>query len=239
MEDEKGLSDFLRGTSGVIKHALSRIPGVGEIINGYDAYKRSIFERNAKNAINYLEKTVADPESLFSDEWLKSEKGQQFFRKVFDSAVDAQLEDKQQLFLNALINGIENKSISYFEKLKFVDILRHLSLASIMVLAEMHKMFKDRVKGPGRSASPTDSIPEVNPVKVAETLSSQYEPFLVISAIYEMESQGLFSTIAEWQKQDDGSSRPGIGFSTALAYTDFTYKFVEFITAKEQKELDK
>lgn len=234
MDPEENKSNIVAGVSGVAKQLLSRIPGLGEAIAGWDAYNKSKFERGVKNSIALLQYKATNLESLFSDEWLKSKDGEQFYRKVFDSAFDAQLEDKQELFVNALINGIQNKDIAFLEKMKFVDILRHLSRASLMVLADMHKMFKDRVRGPGRDVSPTGGIPHVDPVQIAETLSAKYEPYLVTSAIYEMESQGLFSTIGEWKKQAGGSYRPGAGFASELAYTDFTYKFVEFITHKEQ-----
>lgn len=239
MKQEENNSDIVEYASGVFLHLMGRIPGLGEALGGYDAYKRSAFERNVRKVTTHLQNKVADLEALFSDEWLQSDEGQQFSRKVFDSAIDMQLEDKQELFVNALINGIENRELSDLEKLKFIDILRHLSLASLMVLCNMHEMFKYQVRGPGRAVNPTEATPQVDPVRIAETLSSKYDPFLVISAIYEMESQGLFSTISEWKKQDSGSSRPGAGFSTALAYTDFTYRFVEFITDKKHNETEK
>lgn len=235
MKPEEIMPHIGEGALGALKHMLEKFPVLGEAIAGYDAYKRSIFERNVENILTHLKNKAADLESLFSDEGLKSDEGQKFFRKVFDSAVDAQLEDKQELFVNALINGIENKTILYFEKMKFVDVLRNLSLASLMVLSDMHNMFKDQVRGPGRVVSSTKGgFPLVDHVQIAEALSSKHEPYLVTSAIYEMESQGLFSNIGEWQKATNGSYRPGSGFANALTYTDFTYKFVEFITHKNK-----
>jgi len=136
--------DGLQALLGTAKSAISWIPGLREIIAGWDAYKRSSFERNVKKVIGLLKDKVDDFESFFSDEWLKTEEGEQFARKVFDSAFDAQMEDKQELFINVLINGVREKDISNLEKLKFVDILRHLSLASLMVLSDMHLLFKDK-----------------------------------------------------------------------------------------------
>jgi hypothetical protein len=186
--------------------------------------------------MNYLQDKIDDLESLSSDKWLKSEEGQQFSRKVFDSAFDAQLEDKQQLFVNALINGIENKDLSCLEKMKFVDILRHLSRASLDVLAAMHNMFKDRVRGPDRVVNSTEPIPHIDPTQIAQTLSTTYDPYLVTSAIDEMKSQGLFSKIGEWKKEPSGSWRAGAGFATELAYTDFTYRFVEFVCNTQREK---
>jgi len=38
--------------------------------------------------------------------------------KIFDSAFDTQMEDKQELFVNALINGVQDKETTSLEKLK-------------------------------------------------------------------------------------------------------------------------
>lgn len=225
--------DALQALSGTVKSALSMIPPLGQAIAGYEAYKRSSFERNLKKIISHLQGKVEDLESFFSDEWLKSEEGQEFASKVFDSALDGQIEDKQELFINALLNGVRNKELSHLEKLKFVDLLRHLSLASLMVLADMHHMFSDKVKRPGRSAQEISGSPMVDPNRIAEELSHKYHPYLVNSSIYEMESQGLFSNIHEWRKRPDGKFLSGSYFDGALAYTDFTFRFVEFITLKE------
>lgn len=207
--------DALEALSGTVKSALSLIPGLGQALAGWDAYKRSSFERNLRKVISYLQNKVEDFGSFCSDEWIQSEEGQKFARKVFDSAFDAQMEDKQELFINALINGVRDKDISDLEKLKFIDILRHLSLASIMILSDMHLIFRDRVKRPGRSDAALSGSPLVDPNKIAEELSPKYHPYLVNASIYEMESQGLFSNIHEWRKTTDGKYASGTYFSIA------------------------
>ena len=230
--------DFSEALSGTAKSALSLIPGLGQAIAGWDAYKRSSFDRNLKSTISYLKDKVDDFESFFSDDWARSEEGQQFARKVFDSAFDAQMEDKQELFINALVNGIKDKETSNLEKLKFVDILRHLSLSSLMIIADMHLMLKSKVKRPGRPGSTVDGSPLVDPSNIAQELSHKYHPYLINASIYEMESQGLFSNIHEWRKATNGKYVSGTYFNDALSYTDFTFRFVEFITTKEKpKEL--
>lgn len=226
--------DALEALSGTAKSALSLIPGLGQAIAGWDAYKRSSFERNLRKVISHLQNKVEDLGPFCSDEWIQSEEGQKFARKVFDSAFDAQMEDKQELFINALINGVRDKDISALEKSKFIDILRHLSLASLMILSDMHLIFKDRVKRPGRSDAALSGSSLVDPNKIAEELSHKYHPYLVNASIYEMESQGLFSNIHEWRKMTDGKYGSGTYFDDALSYTDFTFRFVEFITTKEQ-----
>jgi len=227
--------DFLQALSGTVKSTLSLVPGLGQAIAGWDAYKKSGFERNLKAIISHLNNKIDDFESFFSDDWFKSQEGQQFTRKVFDSAFDMQMEDKQELFINALINGALDKETTNLEKLKFVDMLRNLSLASHMVLADIHKMFIDDVRGPGRNADLISAFPLINPSIISKELSATYHPYLVTSAISEMESQGLFSRTGEWRKKNhDGSFVEGAGFSTDLCYTDFTARFVEFVTLEEE-----
>ncbi len=231
---EKDLAESLSATT---KSALSLIPGIGQAIAGYDAYKRSAFDRNVQNSITYLNDKVDDLSKLFKAEYLHTEEGKQFTRKVFDCAFDEQLEDKQELFINAFINGIKDQETKHIEKLRFIDILRQLSRASLMILAKMHEMFDSQVRGPGRSFDPLTSFPHINPIKIAEELSDEeYNPYLITSAISEMEGQGLFSSVGEWRKDYRGKYIVGGGFDTALSYTDFAARFVEFILDKKNKK---
>jgi len=227
-------NDLLRALSGTTKAALSLVPGLGQAIAGFDAYNQSKFERSIMQFIETLSGKVDDLQDLFTTEWLSTEDGKVFVRKVVAAALDEQILEKQELFANALISGISNEALSNLEKFKFVDILRNLSLVSLMVLADMHEMFKKNVRGPNRQADPIGPPPEVNSEKITRQLSSKYEPYLVLSAIEELKSHGLFSNHIEWLKSNDGNWRPGTGFDTAIAYTDFTYKFVEFITGKNK-----
>lgn len=232
MPDE---DDIVRALSGAALTSLSRIPGLGEAIAGWDAYNRSKFERNLQRAVSYLQEQVADLKTLFSDEWLQAEEGQEFCRKIIDCVFDAQVEEKQQLFLNALINGVRDQDTSTLEKLKFVDILRGLSLAALHVLAEMHSMFQDQIRGPKRKYNSLSALPLVDPNKIARQLSDRYDPYLVTSAISEMESSGLFSNVGEWRRSHEGTAIAGTGFDNALCYTDFTARFVEFVILDTSK----
>jgi len=198
MELTEREKDLMQALSGTTKAALSLVPGLGQAIAGYDAYKKSQFDRSILKIIEYLQNKIENLQSFFENDWIKTEEGQQFARKVFDSACDTQLEDKQELFVNALINGINDQKTSILEKLKFIDMLRNLSRASLMVLAEMHKMFKSHVRGPGRDPDPVSSFPHVDPGRIAESLSKSFHPYLVTASISEMESQGLFSRTGEW-----------------------------------------
>jgi hypothetical protein len=230
------LVDVWQGVTGAIKHAASHIPGLGEAIAGWDAYKRSGFERSLRKTLDLLNTKVDNPERLFKSEWLQSAGGQTFSRKVLDCVFDVQLEDKQELFVNALINGILDQELVELEKLKFVDILRNLSKASLMVLADLHALFKGRVRGTSHKIDPTSAFPLVDPAQLSKQLSTRFHPYLVSSSIYEMQSQGLFSSTGEWRKMNDGTYIQGGGFADALCYTAFTYNFIEFITEKRWKK---
>jgi hypothetical protein len=230
------LSDSMEGITAAAEHFLSRLPVVGEAIAGYETYKRAKFDRQVCNFLTYLQQKVEDVGSLFSGDWLQTEEGQQFVRKVIDSALDVQMEDKQELFVNTLINGIRDPQISQLEKLKFVDILRHLSRASLMVLADMHNIFKDKVRGTGRKPQGNQPYPCVDPVAIAKSLAGKYNPYLVMACIHEVGGEGLFSNIAEWREDKPGSGIVPQGFNEALSYNHFTAKFVEFVTLKQKKE---
>jgi hypothetical protein len=225
--------DGMEALSGVMKSALSLIPALGQAIAGYDAYKQSMFKRHVEKIMRYLADKVDSLEGLFSDEWVKTEEGKQFSNKVLDCALDAQMEEKQELFVNTLINGIRNKDISTLEKLKFVDMLRHLSLASLSVLADMHKIFSDRVRRPGKPGHrmTTDTPALIDLEDVVRQLSSTYHPYLIESSIEEMKSIGLFSPHLDYFKMPDGKyGTSGYYPQGNIAYTDFTSNFVEFIS---------
>ena len=237
MELTEREQDALQALSATAKSALSLVPGLGQAIAGYDAYKRSALDRNVQKVIKHLTEKLSDLEGFFRKGYFQTDEGQLFARKVFDAAFDAQLEDKQELFVNALINGVANESTPQLEKLKFVDIIRHLSRASLMVLAEIHKMFEGQVRGPGRDPDSSSAYPLVNPTQIAERLE-QYDPYLVTSSISEMESQGLFSRTGEWRTDSTGRHIPGGGFATEMCYTDFAARFVEFITIESGSKLN-
>ncbi|MDY0134220.1 MAG: hypothetical protein RBS14_00840 [Atribacterota bacterium] len=156
--------DAFEALTGTAKSVLSLIPGLGQAIAGWDAYRRSQFDRSLLSLLQSLEQKVNDVRAFASSEWLQSEDGQQFCWKVFSSALDSQIEEKQELFLNALIQGTARPEVSQLEKLKFIDMLRHLSKAALMVLADMHAMFGSQVReAPAARRIPSAPIQWLNP----------------------------------------------------------------------------
>ncbi len=227
------VTDVIAGGIGSAKALASRVPVIGEMIAGFDSYKSAQFERETKDFLQHLDTAILQVGTKFDASWFATADGEKFARKVLDCAIDAQLSDKKELFVKALLNGALSPEMELIEKLKFVDILRHLSRAALMVLSDMHQLLAPEARGPGRTPPTNKPYPHVDPKRIAESLSAKYDPYAVESALCEMQGQGLFSSTAEWTLQPSGSYRSGGGFSDALAYTDFTCRFVEFITIQE------
>jgi len=223
--------DIIEGTKGAVKALIGRLPALGELISGYDAYRHAQFERETKEFLEVLESGLESLSEKPDFSWLSTPEGETFAYKVAESAIDAQIADKRELFSNALINGIRQKETDDLVKLKFIDVLRNLSKASLMILSEMHEFLSANVRGPGRVPPPNKPYPVVDTGDIVSKLRGKYDPYLIASAMWEMQSQGLFDQIAEWGgRYPDGSIHSEGGFSSALAYTDFTCRFVEFIT---------
>jgi hypothetical protein len=205
------------------------IPVIGPAIDGYNAYKESVFKRQVDKMLKYLNEkveTVENLKNLFSDEWLNTEEGRQFTNKVFDCIFDAQIEEKQELFINALINGITKKDLLDVAKLKFVDILRNLSLASLNILADIHNIYKTRQD----HESSISSSGLINKDELVKKLSNKYHPYLIESCFYELKGVGLFSPTVGYTKTHNGKYIVrGYHAEGNELYTEFTQKFIEFI----------
>lgn len=224
--------DLLETLKEVFGSALSLyVPFIGPALAGYNKYKESIFKRNVEKMIKDLFQkleNIDNIKNLFSDEWLKTEEGRQFSNKVFDCVLDAQIEEKQELFVNTLINGIQNKNLTQLEKLKFIDILRQLSLLALNVLADIHPIY-----------SKAGSSPLITKSNIVESLSKKYpDPYLIEAAVDELQAVGLFSHNIEYLKLSDGKYRSQRSYSEGnIAYTNFTSKFVKFILYDRTKKL--
>ena len=90
--------DLKRVAYGVVKSSASKVPGLGEAIAGWDAYKKSLFERNVDKVFHLLQEKVDSLEDFSRHEWIRTPEGEQFVRKVFDASFDEQLQDKQDFF---------------------------------------------------------------------------------------------------------------------------------------------
>jgi hypothetical protein len=227
---------LLETLSATTKAAIATaVPGLGVAIAGWDAYNRAKLDQSVGALISQLQAKTDDLQKLMDSQWLKSPEGQQFSWKVVDAALDVQLIDKQEFFANAFVNGVQSQGMAELEKLKFLDMLRHLSLTSLVVLSEMDKMFAGQVRRPKKHTDPTGAFPLVDAEAIAESLTDKYHPYLVMAAVKELESEGLFSRIGEWTKMHDQTYRKGGGFMTELCYTDFSARFADFIRSPREQ----
>ena len=237
MELKDRESDLLEALKGTAKSAASILPVIAQAIAGYDSYHRSVFEKNLNKIIKLLQEKVDDIPSFFETDWYKTEDGKQFANKVIDAALDAQLEDKQELFINTLINGPKAEHLNQLEKLKFVDILRHMSRASLMVLADIHNLMVKSVRRENQKKDLIDPFPVIKVENLVNDLSDKYHPYLINSAVKEMEGQGLFSNIGSWKKNFTTGKYFSAGvLASELCYTEYAANFVEFMQIKTDKD---
>ena len=216
-----------------LKTLAAEVPLLGLLFaprDAYEASQRVKYEYYSRHLLEYLSDQVQDLRKLFADPWLQTAEGQLFARKVVGCALDSQLEDKQQLFANVLIHGVVDQELPNLEKLKFVDVLRQLSRAALDVLAEMHPVYRDQVIRPGRPRDGRAAAPQIVIDDLIRRLSNKFHPFLIESAIAEMTSIGLFSRYSGWYRLPDGEYRTESYLERPIMYSDFTARFVEFIS---------
>ncbi len=235
--DDAKQRHLLEASGGAIKALVARVPILGELIAGWDAYRRSQFDLYVKRFLVAIQEEIQDISKLSSNEWLGSMEGKQFARKIFASATDGQLEEKHRLFANAFVNGIENKQLSDLEKLKFVDILRHLSLASLNVLSEMHRRYGGQAHRSNQSR-PVTGAPQVSVAELIRELGDKFDPYLIESAVTEMRAVGLFSRFTSFRTSVEGKPEPDSYIDNEIVYTEFTIRFVEFVKSSTCKEID-
>jgi hypothetical protein len=97
----------------------------------------------------------------------------------------------------------------------------------------LHKIYESQVRRPNKSQR-INGAPNLNRDIIVQKLSKNYDPYLIESSFEELKSVGLFSPNINYYKQSDGSYHVGSSFSEGIyAYTDFTCRFVEFITIKK------
>jgi hypothetical protein len=215
----------LAAFTGAMKGLVGMIPGIGAITGGVDAYRAKQRENAGSEFLNELANRVAALEGRSDINWLNTPDGEMFFNKVFESAIDAQLADKRDLFVNALVSGARTDAPVY-EKTKFVDLLRWLSRDALTVLHYLHEEYGPRVNKPGESCF-------LESEKVATELAPKlkWNPYRIQSAYRELSSIGLFSSTTGWSVRPDGVARPVGSYASGRgeAYTDFAEQFVEFI----------
>jgi hypothetical protein len=176
--------------------------------------------------LGYLANQTGNISQMLSDPWLRSREGGIFWGKVFSSAMNAQIADKRELFANALVNGLANRGMPELKRLKFVDLLRSLSKASLMCLAEIHAHCAEKLSESGGEVG-TPGI-KINQLP----LSSASDRYYTESVVQELHSAGIFSSAGKgWRSYEE--EKNDVSPSSNLFYTDFSREFSEFITAKK------
>lgn len=219
-------------TAAVLKSAASRVPVIGEALAGVEAFRQKQREKTAKEFIENLGSRLEAMGDRFSAEWLATEDGRMFAHKVFESATDAQLADKKELFANAFVNGAGDDS-DVHEKTKFVDLLRQLSRDALDVLCELHRKFGPILAKPLATRSESTNVSSET---IATELSStlHWDGYRIESAYRELSSAGLFSAVTGWVSDGKGGQRPTGTYGRGEAYTEFAERFVRFITDRAE-----
>jgi hypothetical protein len=209
----------------VVDAAARKVPVFGLLFEGYQAYKAALDERMFKDFVEDLNTKIQRMDLKWDDKWIVSDEGKGFCCKVIASAMNAEYGDKREFFVNSLINGTVSSKITTPEKLKFVDILRSLSRPAIEVLAFMHNT-EEKTRGQGTSAIAEQVI---NDAKSKGALNGM-DYYLVYACIVEIENSGLFSTAIKVGQDADGKYHVRSYYEDAKTYTEFTERFIKFVT---------
>lgn len=219
---------LVKQTVNVLK---KKIPIIGLIFEGYESYSKAVEDKLLQDLLATLGNSVKNLDLKFDESWIKTEDGEKFCSKVLASALNAEFVDKQELFANALLNGIVISETESAEKFKFIDMLRQLSRPSLDVLAVMYKL-KHKING-FSVLRLADTV--VNSEIAKESLKGM-DYYCVNSCIVEIRNVGLFSSATEvYHDERTGKYRVAGSYSessNAEAYTEFTQRFIEFITQK-------
>jgi len=221
------------GLWGGLESLAKRVPVIGDIVEGLEKYQQSIKDQSREQFLDQFNKTYFNLDEEVKkqlQEYFNTKQGELFAIKIIESSLNAEYKDKQEIFINALCNGIK-VNVLEDEKLRFIDLIRHLSRAALNVLSVIYELYNKDLSG--KIASHQIIIRNVATKSYKDF---NYPPELTDSALRELKNIGLFSNILNWRKQkglfgddeaiSEGSYIPGDSF----AYTEYTRKFIQFIT---------
>ena len=191
----------------VIIETVKQIPGASILIAGIEKYKETIEENQRIKLIDSISERLSILEQR-NNEWYSTADGREFVQKLIATALNAEYIDKVEYFRNMLFNGISTE-IEQIEKLKFIEMVAHLSKAALIVLSVTQEIFKQM--GP-RSSRQIDGQSSIN--KVIQT--TDFSMDLVLSCYNELYAEGVFNSNQ---------------FSTGVsAYTELTERFISFLS---------
>jgi hypothetical protein len=204
---------------GAAAELAKKIPVLDCLIAGAERYYESIQHQQREEFVLVL----ADKLQKVTEnaEWYQTREGQQFAKKVISSAMNAEYADKVEYFANALVNG-PSLAPNDPHVLKFVELLRKLSKASLEVLAVLVKNAREVI---------LTGNPRVYPASLA--VSMNWHPSLAEACIQELHSEGVLSLVIEWS-QDGQGYRKARWTEDAPNVTQFTIKFANFALAQHR-----
>jgi len=205
------------GSKGLIEFAKI-VPGLSVLVEGIRAYQENIEEQQKRDFIASLTERLKNLEAeSINAEWYQSEEGIEVTKKIIGSALNPEYADKVSYFANALINS--SGDYEQDERLKFIEILRHISKPALKILAKERGLHLER----GRGYSPQVLVSEL--IK-----NTTLEPHLVEACVNELFSIGVFSHTVDFDK--NGRQRSHFENGTA-AYTKYTDKIINFLLDPE------
>ena len=190
--------------------AVKEIPFVGSLIEGVRAYHESIDEEQRQLFVDAMASRLDRLEQ--NSDWYKSSDGQEFVKKVVATGLNAEYADKIDYLANALTNG-PSLGQQQAKRLKYVEMIRHLSKASLEVLATC-------------VAHPTGTG-QVMPGSIAKTLG--WNPSFVDACVRELFASGAFSSVVDWFEHGEMAPRQRFNEGTT-ATTQVTREFAAFVS---------
>jgi len=216
-----------------IKSVVKRVPVWGDLIVSLEAYEHAVREQMREQFLNYLEGKINKVTSEYKEKlqlYFTEEKGITVCHKIIESALNAEYKDKQEIFVNALLNGAKT-DVSEDEKLRFIDLIRYLSRVALNVLSVVYKIYDRELD----ESSKTGQITIGKIVTEADKMFG-YAPELTESALRELRNIGLFSNILGWHKANNYIHEGSHISEGSFAYTNYTRRFIEFIQEESARK---
>lgn len=219
---------------GAVSGAVSLVPWLGPVaVETVQGYRNELRMAALESLIAELDEVVDDFDSFINDPRFESSDTLNFAESVILASQETSQRNKSKYFAGCLKSCLE--SDGELEKQQFLEILKRSSLPELRVLAEIHQRLERLTRRPGRDRGTQSSL--VNVAQLTSLLGEEFGPYLVSSAIENLRSFGLFSNFLEWRRDSNGNLTPGSGYDTEVGYTDFSCKFVEFITGSIENEI--
>ncbi len=214
------------GLWGAVKSFAKRVPLWGDLVEGLEKCQDSIKEQTRIQMLGHLENRINNLNDEFKNklqEYFNTQEGQLFCIKIMETALNAEYMDKQEIFVNALFNA-SDRNVSEDEKLRFIDLIRHLSKVALNVLYAIYEKYDKQLES-------TISLPQIiiRDVVTETHQKFQYSPELTDSAVRELRNIGLFSNVLYWNKSSSRISEGQYVNDTSFFYTLYTRRFIKFI----------